>query len=165
MFFKFSTDWTVFKDSGKEEKKKDPTASSVKCYFVRMESHCSADERTFYILSKKTMFEARSLFMHAHLLPSIDKFMARYDTCAYTIFQSSSLSLSLKINLIKCTNLKGIQVLSPSIKDLKTWHWLDDCECPKNTRYSLPGKVKFQVTLKGFIIYSHSCSTYFFFVF
>lgn len=68
----------VFKVGGKEEKKKDPTTSSVKCYFVRTESSCSTDERESYILSNRTMFESRSLFMHAHMLPNIDKYMARF---------------------------------------------------------------------------------------
>jgi len=70
---------TVFKDGGKEEKKKDPTSSSVKCYFVRMQSCWSIDGSANYILSNKTVSEARGLFMHAHLLPSLDKYMARYD--------------------------------------------------------------------------------------
>jgi RNA-dependent RNA polymerase len=85
--FKFSIDWTVFKDGGKEEKKKDTTtSSSVKCYFVRTGSGCSADLGEDYILSKKTMYESRLLFMHAHQLPSIDKYMARYDIYVDTIF-------------------------------------------------------------------------------
>ncbi|XP_039690970.1 probable RNA-dependent RNA polymerase 5 isoform X2 [Medicago truncatula] len=68
----------VSKDGGKEAKKEDSTASSVKCYFVRTESSCSADERESYILSNKTMSDCRSFFMHAHLLPSIEKYMARF---------------------------------------------------------------------------------------
>ncbi|XP_045790333.1 probable RNA-dependent RNA polymerase 5 [Trifolium pratense] len=76
----------VFKDGGKEEKKKEDQTtssakcytSSVKCYFVRTESHCSVDQMEDYILSNRTMFESRLLFMHAHLLPSIDKYMARF---------------------------------------------------------------------------------------
>lgn len=69
----------VFKDGGKEAKKEDSTASSVKCYFVRTESSCSADERESYILSnRRTMSDCRSLFMHAHMLPSIEKYMARF---------------------------------------------------------------------------------------
>ncbi|XP_054786888.1 probable RNA-dependent RNA polymerase 3 isoform X2 [Prosopis cineraria] len=68
----------VFKDGGKEEKKKDPTSSSVKCYFVRTESCASVDKKDPYKLSGKSMLEARSLFMQAHTLPSLDKFMARF---------------------------------------------------------------------------------------
>ncbi|KAI4350803.1 hypothetical protein L6164_005218 [Bauhinia variegata] len=67
-----------FFDGGKEEKKKNPTTSSVKCYFVRMESRASVDERKSYILSNKTMSEARCLFMHAHTLPNVTKYMARF---------------------------------------------------------------------------------------
>lgn len=79
-FINFSTNWAVFKDGRKEGKKKDPTSSPVKCYFVRTESYSSSDERASYILSNKTMFDARSLFMHAHTLTSLDKYMARCDT-------------------------------------------------------------------------------------
>ncbi|KAK7245449.1 hypothetical protein RIF29_40295 [Crotalaria pallida] len=68
----------VFKDGGKKEKRKNPTTSSVKCYFVRTESSSSADERTSYLLSDKTMFEARSVFMHVHMLTNLDKYMARF---------------------------------------------------------------------------------------
>lgn len=55
----------MFKDGGKEEKKKDPTSSSVKCFFIRKESI-------------EMVYEARSLFMHAHRLPSVANYMARY---------------------------------------------------------------------------------------
>ncbi|XP_030963099.1 probable RNA-dependent RNA polymerase 5 [Quercus lobata] len=55
----------VFKDGGKEEKKKDPTSSSVKCFFIRKESI-------------GMIYEARSLFMHAHRLPSVANYMARF---------------------------------------------------------------------------------------
>jgi len=115
----FST--TVFKDGGKEEKKKDPTSSSVKCYFVRMQSCCSADESDNYILSNKTVSEARALFMHAHLLPSLDKYMARYDLdflCKYyhhlellSIFLRPT-AVPLNIDLIQCTNLRHSGSLS-----------------------------------------------------
>ncbi|KAM3743097.1 hypothetical protein ACB098_07G118400 [Castanea mollissima] len=55
----------VFKDGGKEGKKKDPTSSSVKCFFIRMESI-------------EKVYEARSSFMHAHRLPSVANYMARF---------------------------------------------------------------------------------------
>uniref|UniRef100_A0A7N2LKJ4 Uncharacterized protein n=1 Tax=Quercus lobata TaxID=97700 RepID=A0A7N2LKJ4_QUELO len=54
-----------FLDGGKEEKKKDPTSSSVKCFFIRKESI-------------GMIYEARSLFMHAHRLPSVANYMARF---------------------------------------------------------------------------------------
>nr|KYP37196.1 putative RNA-dependent RNA polymerase 3 [Cajanus cajan] len=91
----------VFKDGGKEEKKKDSTSSSVKCYFVRMQSCCSADESAVYILSNKTVSEARTLFMHAHMLPSLDKYMARF---------SLILSKTIKLNIDLATvNVQTIQ--------------------------------------------------------
>lgn len=67
----------MFKDGGKEEKKEDSTTSSVKCYFVRMESKAFADKDQECILSGKTIQEARSIFMLVHGLPNIAKYMAR----------------------------------------------------------------------------------------
>lgn len=67
----------MFKDGGKEEKKKNPTSSPVKCYFIRMESNATIDQSE-YILSRKTVYEARSVFMHANGLSNVTNFMARY---------------------------------------------------------------------------------------
>lgn len=66
---------SVYKDGGKEEKKKNPTSSSVKCYFVRMESGWDSDEP--YILSDKLVHEARTIFMHVHTVPTVAKYLAR----------------------------------------------------------------------------------------
>lgn len=68
----------MFKDGGKEEKKKNPTSSPVKCYFVQMESDAQIDRNVKYILSNKTIYEARCVFMHAHTVSSINSYMARY---------------------------------------------------------------------------------------
>ncbi|KAL9362556.1 hypothetical protein Peur_045341 [Populus x canadensis] len=67
----------VFKDGGKEEKKKDPTTSPVKCFFVRMESVASIDNQD-NILSRKTIRQARSVFMHVDNLSSLSNYMARF---------------------------------------------------------------------------------------
>ncbi|KAI9192350.1 hypothetical protein LWI28_021583 [Acer negundo] len=67
----------VFKDGGKEGKRKDPTSSSVKCYFVRTESDASIDMGQHYILSGKRVHEARSMFMHAHTVSSVANYMSR----------------------------------------------------------------------------------------
>ncbi|KAK1592184.1 hypothetical protein Q3G72_020916 [Acer saccharum] len=67
----------VFKDGGKEEKRKEPTSSSVKCYFVRIESDASIDMGQHYILSGKRVHEARSMFMHAHTVSSVANYMSR----------------------------------------------------------------------------------------
>ncbi|KAH9800971.1 putative RNA-dependent RNA polymerase 3 [Citrus sinensis] len=67
----------VFKDGGKEEKKKDPSTSPVKCYFVRMESSASIDMGYQYILSGKTVHEARYMFMHVRTVSSVANYMSR----------------------------------------------------------------------------------------
>ncbi|QCD92035.1 RNA-dependent RNA polymerase 1 [Vigna unguiculata] len=100
----------VFKDGGKEEKKKDPTSSSVKCYFVRMQSCCSADESANYILSNRTVSEARALFMHAHLLPSLDKYMARFSLILSKTFKLSIDLATVNVQTIEdvfCQDKKG----------------------------------------------------------
>ncbi|XP_022754978.1 probable RNA-dependent RNA polymerase 5 isoform X2 [Durio zibethinus] len=68
----------VFKDGGKKARKKDRTTSSVRCLFVRFESNASIDDGKDYVLSGKTIQEARSVFMHAHTLSNVAKYMARF---------------------------------------------------------------------------------------
>ncbi|KAF8393437.1 hypothetical protein HHK36_021681 [Tetracentron sinense] len=70
--------WIVFKDGGNEERKKNTVSSPVKCYFVCMESDASSDEKNQCILLKKTIHEARCLFMHVHTVSSMAKYMARF---------------------------------------------------------------------------------------
>lgn len=61
----------VFKDGGKEEKKKDFATKGVKCYFIRTNSTASYDMRNpYYIFSGKSIHEARMHFMHV-LCPNI----------------------------------------------------------------------------------------------
>ncbi|KAJ0266682.1 hypothetical protein HA466_0006360 [Hirschfeldia incana] len=68
----------VFKDGGKEEKKKDFSTKGVKCYFIRTDSTASYDMRKPYIFSGKSIHEARMHFMHVHKLPTLPKYMARF---------------------------------------------------------------------------------------
>lgn len=75
----------MFKDGGKEEKKKNPTSSPVKCYFIRMESEAFIDKIGSYKLSNKTVAEARCYFMHAHMLSSVSNYMARYACLMYIV--------------------------------------------------------------------------------
>ena len=75
--------FSVYKDGGKEEKIKEDRrnggnekcTSAVRCYFVRSESGWKMDEP--YILSGKTISQARELFMHVHTAPTLAKYMAR----------------------------------------------------------------------------------------
>jgi RNA-dependent RNA polymerase len=75
---------SVYKNGGKEKRKKDGNqifSSSVKCYFVRTESGWDRDEP--YILSNKTIDEARKMFMHIHTVPTVAKYLARLGSCFY----------------------------------------------------------------------------------
>ncbi|KAL1318727.1 probable RNA-dependent RNA polymerase 5 isoform X2 [Arachis ipaensis] len=120
----------VFKDGGKEEKKKDPASSSVKCYFVRMKSLSSADERASYILEDRTMIEARCLFMHAHTLASVDKYMARF---------SLLLSKTFKLD---------IDLASVNVKQIDDEYCLDE----KGERIpDIDGKLRIHTDGTGFI--------------
>ncbi|CAL5339208.1 unnamed protein product [Camellia sinensis] len=101
----------MFKDGGKEEKKKSPTSSSVKCYFVRMESLAPCDETESYILSKKTVYEARCLFMHVQMVSSLTKYMPRF-----------SLVLSKTIKL-------QVDLASITIKDIEDIPCRDENGC------------------------------------
>ncbi|KAK8523190.1 hypothetical protein V6N12_047719 [Hibiscus sabdariffa] len=100
----------VFKDGGKEAKKKNPSTSSVKCLFVRFESNASIDEGKEYVLSGKTVKEARSLFMHVHTLPSMTMYMARF-----SLILSKTMKLEVDLTNVvfdvkgdeRCTDNKG----------------------------------------------------------
>ena len=69
---------SVFKDGGKEEKKKNPTSSPVKCFFVCVHSDALIDQNSSYILYRKPMHERRYPFMHVHTVSSVSNYIARY---------------------------------------------------------------------------------------
>uniref|UniRef100_A0A0D9UXX7 RNA-dependent RNA polymerase n=1 Tax=Leersia perrieri TaxID=77586 RepID=A0A0D9UXX7_9ORYZ len=69
----------VYKDGGKEDRMKEEKkkcTSAVRCIFVRTESGWSMDEP--YVLSGRTIGQARKLFMHIHTAPTLAKYMARF---------------------------------------------------------------------------------------
>ncbi|KAJ0254182.1 RNA-dependent RNA polymerase 4 [Hirschfeldia incana] len=68
----------VYKDGGKEEKKKYFSTKGVKCYFIRTDSTSANDMGTPYIFSGKSIYEARMHFMHVTTLQSLAKYMARF---------------------------------------------------------------------------------------
>nr|KJB07221.1 hypothetical protein B456_001G008800 [Gossypium raimondii] len=97
----------VFKSGGKEAKKKDRSTSPVKCYFVRFESNAAIDDGKEYVLSGKTVQEARSVFMHVHTLPSMAKYMARFSLILSKTMKLEVDFSNLKFNVIKdipCTD-------------------------------------------------------------
>ncbi|BFG39850.1 hypothetical protein CerSpe_261240 [Prunus speciosa] len=68
----------VFKDGGNKEKKKNPTSSPVKCYFIRVGSSAAIDMSGDYKFSNKKIHEIRCIFMHAHTVFSVSNYMARF---------------------------------------------------------------------------------------
>ncbi|GMI94841.1 hypothetical protein like AT2G19930 [Hibiscus trionum] len=93
----------VFKDGGKTAKKKDRSISSVRCLFVRFESNASIDKGKDYVLSGKTVKEARSVFMHVHTLPSMAKYMARF-----ALILSKTMKLEVDLANIKFMEIEDI---------------------------------------------------------
>ncbi|XP_023006718.1 probable RNA-dependent RNA polymerase 5 isoform X2 [Cucurbita maxima] len=93
----------VFKDGGKEEKKKNPTTSAVKCYFVRMESAAYFDKLQPYKLSNRTIFEARSLFMHPHTVSSVASYMARF-----SLILSKTIKLKIDLSSVNVQRITDI---------------------------------------------------------
>lgn len=97
----------VFKDGGKEEKKKDPTSSAVKCYFVRTCSTWTMDVNKSYILCNKTIEDARSIFMHAHTVSTMAKYMARF-----SLILSKTIKLDIDLSHVRITEIKDIPCLN-----------------------------------------------------
>ncbi|XP_031256497.1 probable RNA-dependent RNA polymerase 5 [Pistacia vera] len=93
----------VFKDGGKEEKKKDPTSSTVKCYFVRLESDATIDNGQRYILSGKTVCEARALFMHVHTVSNMANYMSRL-----SLILSKTMKLELDFSKVNVETIEDI---------------------------------------------------------
>lgn len=74
----------MFKDESNDVKKKDrmekdksSTFTCAKCYFVRFDSLAPCNGSESYILSSRSLYEARCLFMHVHMVSSMAKYMAR----------------------------------------------------------------------------------------
>ncbi|POO00831.1 RNA-dependent RNA polymerase-type [Trema orientale] len=95
LFVNPNVKWTVFKDGGKEEKKKSPTLSPVKCFFIRIHSDAQIDKNVPYVLSNKTISEARKLFMHAHTVSSVANYMARF-----SLILSKTYSLDIDLSSV-----------------------------------------------------------------
>lgn len=50
----------------------------MKFYFVRTESIAPSDKKATYLLERKTIHEARCLFMHIHMTSSMAKYASRF---------------------------------------------------------------------------------------
>ncbi|KAF0915963.1 hypothetical protein E2562_000599 [Oryza meyeriana var. granulata] len=90
-----------YKDGGKENKMKEEKrkeknkkcTSSVRCYFVRTESGWNTDEP--YILSGRTIGQARGLFMHIHTAPTLAKYMSRF-----ALIASKTITLGVDLSTV-----------------------------------------------------------------
>ncbi|CAN6456715.1 unnamed protein product [Victoria cruziana] len=95
----------VYKDGGKEEKKKNKY-SSLKCFFVRTESRAAIDDTEDYILSNKSVAEARAMFMHVHKLPNLSKYMARF-----SLILSKTIQLPVDLRAVNIVFIEDIPCL------------------------------------------------------
>ncbi|KAI8565472.1 hypothetical protein RHMOL_Rhmol03G0262000 [Rhododendron molle] len=93
----------IFKDGGKEGKKKNQTSSSIKCFFVRFESLAPCEEREPYILANKSVYEARSLFMHANMVSTLAKYMARF-----SLILSTTIKLQVDLDSVTIERIEDI---------------------------------------------------------
>ncbi|KAK1417362.1 hypothetical protein QVD17_26489 [Tagetes erecta] len=88
----------AFKDNrdGKNIKmhdtKKPRSSWKMKCYFIRNESHAPWAEKDDCILFRKTIHEARCLFMHVHMVSSVSKYISR---CSLALSNSIKLRVDL----------------------------------------------------------------------
>ncbi|XVE54202.1 hypothetical protein DITRI_Ditri03aG0061400 [Diplodiscus trichospermus] len=131
----------VFKDGGKEARKKDMTSSPVKCLFVRFGSDASVDYCKDYALSGKTIREARCVFMHIHTLSNVAKYMPRF---SLILSKTMKLDVDLadinveRIEDIPCLDKDGNAVCNkdgePFIHSDGTGHISEDLalKCPSN---------------------------------
>ncbi|KAJ0239140.1 RNA-dependent RNA polymerase 4 [Hirschfeldia incana] len=103
----------VFKDGGKEEKKKDFSGKGVKCYFIRTDSTASNDMGNPYIFSGKSIHEARMHFMHVHTLPTFAKYMARF-----SLILSKTRKLEVDMNGITFQQIDDIHCLDQNNNDV-----------------------------------------------
>ncbi|KNA23577.1 hypothetical protein SOVF_023880 isoform A [Spinacia oleracea] len=95
----------VFKDGGKEGKKKE-FSSPVKCYFVCTEGFASILRKPAHELRKMPVPEARGLFMHIHNASSISNYMARF-----SLILSKTITLDLNFNDVRVEVLEDIPCL------------------------------------------------------
>ncbi|KAK9715398.1 hypothetical protein RND81_06G162200 [Saponaria officinalis] len=106
----------VFKDGGKEEKKKNPASSPVKCYFVNTEGFAK-----FFGVQKKTIQDARSIFMHIHKASSVANYMARF-----SLILSKTVTLNVELGDVIVQDIDDVPCLddegNPVKKDNDKFH-------------------------------------------
>ncbi|XP_022732295.1 probable RNA-dependent RNA polymerase 3 isoform X2 [Durio zibethinus] len=128
-------------NGGKKARKKDPTSSSVRCLFVRFESDASVDDGKDYVLSGKTIQEARRVFMHVHTLSNIAKYMARFSLILSTTMKLEVDLADVNVDTIEdiqCQDKDGNSVCNkdgePCIHTDGTGYISEDLalKCPKN---------------------------------
>ncbi|KAL2500917.1 putative RNA-dependent RNA polymerase 5 [Forsythia ovata] len=99
----------VFKDEFKRKKKnpmneeKKATDCALKCYFIRVQSMAPCSEDESYILSRRKISEARSLFMHIHMVSTIEKYMARF-----SLILSKTIKLQVDFDSVKIERIEDI---------------------------------------------------------
>ncbi|XP_074273775.1 putative RNA-dependent RNA polymerase 5 isoform X2 [Silene latifolia] len=96
----------VFKDGGKAEKKKNPASSPVKCYFVNKEAFASFFDEGSRFFQRKTIQDARSMFMHIHKASSVANYMARF-----SLILSKTVTLDVNLDDVHVQDIDDVLCL------------------------------------------------------
>ncbi|KAG6389123.1 hypothetical protein SASPL_150582 [Salvia splendens] len=113
--------YTVFKDELRKAKKnkvgrdKESTHSDVKCYFVHFDSISSHDHEEDYILFRKSVSEARGLFMHVH--PGVGR-LRLHRNCPEVARASKIPGLSLILSKTTKIDLDFAAIIVEIIEDI-----------------------------------------------
>ncbi|KAH9603941.1 hypothetical protein KSS87_019698 [Heliosperma pusillum] len=97
---------SVFKDGGKAEKKKNPASSPVKCYFVNKEAFASFFDDGSRFFPRKTIQDARSMFMHIHRASSVANYMARF-----SLILSKTVTLDVNLDDVHVQDIDDVPCL------------------------------------------------------
>ncbi|KAJ3702279.1 hypothetical protein LUZ61_005984 [Rhynchospora tenuis] len=101
-------DFLVYKDGGKDGSKKNPTSSSVKCYFVRTYSGWFMDQHSSF-LQRTTVNEIRLAFMHIHKVESPAKYMPRF-----SLILSKTVKHQIDLSVVKVEPIDDIPCMDGS---------------------------------------------------
>lgn len=102
-FFVFKDESNDVKKKDKMEKDKSSTFTGVKCYFVRYDSLAPCNGGESYILSSRSIYEARCLFMHVHMVSSMAKYMARF-----SLILSKTIKLPVDLSTVEVVQIEDI---------------------------------------------------------
>ncbi|GAB4852644.1 hypothetical protein Ancab_016859 [Ancistrocladus abbreviatus] len=103
----------VFKDGGKEEKKKNPNSNPVKCYFVNIESLAELYASQPHQSNLIPIHEARCRFMHIHNVSSLSNYMVRF-----SLILSKTITLDVDLDNVHVEYIDDVLCKSEDKKEV-----------------------------------------------